>query len=355
MSALRAAARALTGTALVGVGVLGYALVEARMPVLRRADVPVLAPGEEPLTILHLSDLHLTGRTEERVEWVRALAGLHPDAVVNTGDNLSFASGMEPLRRALEPFLGLPGAFVMGDHDYRATAFKLPTRYLRADPRAGDDPQVEARVAELPWREVRDLQASGGWADLCNARGAIAVRGRRIDLVGVDDPHAERDAYPAPPEESAPPEAPAPSGPSAVAPSSEPSVAPAPSEPSTPEGPREPAVRDRAGQPLRIGVTHAPYRRILERMSAEGVALALAGHTHGGQLCVPGFGALVTNCDLDRSRASGLSQWPGRPGAPRAAGPMYLHVSAGLGTSPYTPVRIACRPEATLLTLVPSA
>ena len=209
MSALRAAARALTGTALVGVGVLGYALVEARMPVLRRVDVPVLAPGEEPLTILHLSDLHLTGRTEERVEWVRALAGLHPDAVVNTGDNLSFASGMEPLRRALEPFLGLPGAFVMGDHDYRATAFKLPTRYLRADPRAGDDPQVEARVAELPWREVRDLQASGGWADLCNARGAIAVRGRRIDLVGVDDPHAERDAYPAPPEESAPPEAPA--------------------------------------------------------------------------------------------------------------------------------------------------
>ena len=356
MSALRAAARALTGTALVGVGVLGYALVEARMPVLRRVDVPVLAPGEEPLTILHLSDLHLTGRTEERVEWVRALAGLHPDAVVNTGDNLSFASGMEPLRRALEPFLGLPGAFVMGDHDYRATAFKLPTRYLRADPRAGDDPQVEARVAELPWREVRDLQASGGWADLCNARGAIAVRGRRIDLVGVDDPHAERDAYPDPPEESAPPEAPAPSGPSAVAPvPSEPPVAPAPSTPTASEGPREPAVRDRAGQPLRIGVTHAPYRRILERMSAEGVALALAGHTHGGQLCVPGFGALVTNCDLDRSRASGLSQWPGRPGAPRTADPMHLHVSAGLGTSPYTPVRIACRPEATLLTLVPSA
>ena len=50
-------------------------------------------------------------------------------------------------------------------------------------------------MAELPWREVRDLQTSGGWADLCNARGAIAVRGRRIDLVGVDDPHAERDSY----------------------------------------------------------------------------------------------------------------------------------------------------------------
>ncbi|GMA86526.1 hypothetical protein GCM10025868_17760 [Angustibacter aerolatus] len=71
---------------------------------------------------------------------------------------------------------------------------------------------------------------------------------------------------------------------------------------------------------------------------------------------MPGYGALVTNCDLDRRRARGLSRW--WPGAgtvsPRAAAPRdaaWLHVSAGLGTSPYTPVRFACRPEATLLTL----
>jgi predicted MPP superfamily phosphohydrolase len=36
-------------------------------------------------------------------------------------------------------------------------------------------------------------------------------------------------------------------------------------------------------------------------------------------------------------------------GGPKAA---WLHVSAGLGTSPYAPVRFACPPEATLLTLV---
>ena len=69
---------------------------------------------------------------------------------------------------------------------------------------------------------------------------------------------------------------------------------------------------------------------------------------------MPGVGALVTNCDLDRGRASGLSQWPGRLGDPRAADHMYLHVSAGLGTSPFTPVRLACRPEATLLRLLPA-
>ena len=172
--------------AAAGLGLLGYTLIEARCPVLRRVDVPLFAAGEEPLTVLHLSDLHLTDRTEARVSWVRELARLRPDVVVNTGDNLSFVSGLEPLGRALEPFLGLPGAFVLGDHDYRTTLFKLPTRYLRPNPSSAYEGVDDAEVA-LPWGEVRDLQASGGWADLTNARGAIAVGGRRIELVGVDE------------------------------------------------------------------------------------------------------------------------------------------------------------------------
>jgi len=283
-------------------------------------DVPVLAAGEPPVTLLHLSDLHLTDRTEARVAWVRRLARLRPDVVIDTGDNLSFANGLEPLGRALAPFLGLPGAFVLGDHDYRTTVFKSPTRYLRSHPSPVYKDLDEAHVA-LPWTKVRDLQASGGWADLTNARGTISVGGRSIELVGVDDPHAERDAFP-------------------------PAASPAGV---TGDGP---AIRGGDGRPLRIGLLHAPYRRVLDAMSADGVDLALAGHTHGGQLCLPGVGALVTNCDLDRGRASGLSRWPGRTGT---AGGMHLYVSAGLGTSPYTPVRVACRPEATLLTLTPVA
>ena len=325
----RAALSVVGTTAALGAATLAYSLIEARCPVLRPIDVPVLAADEEPLTVLHLTDLHLTDHTEARVEWVRELVDLQPDVVVNTGDNLSLASGLEPLRRALEPLTSLPGAFVMGDHAYRTTVFRLPTRYLHRDPRKASSRVRDEDIEALPWEEVRDLQAAGGWEDLTNRRGSLTVRGRRIELVGVDDPHANRDVFPAP--EAAGAEAAASSAVSL------------------------PAIRDREGRALRLGLTHAPYRRVLEAMSADDVDLVLAGHTHGGQLCVPGAGALVTNCDLDRSRASGLSQWPGRPGAPQAADPMYLHVSAGLGTSPYTPVRIACRPEATLLTLVPSA
>jgi predicted MPP superfamily phosphohydrolase len=92
---------------------------------------------------------------------------------------------------------------------------------------------------------------------------------------------------------------------------------------------------------LRIGVVHSPYRRSLDAFERNGYELLLAGHTHGGQVRLPGIGALVANCDLPLDQARGLSRW----------GSSWLHVSAGLGTSKFAPFRFACRPEATLLTL----
>ena len=106
---------------------------------------------------------------------------------------------------------------------------------------------------------------------------------------------------------------------------------PAPQEPSLPEH----------GRVLRLGVAHAPYRRVLDSFVEDGSDLILAGHTHGGQLRIPGFGALVTNCDLPRAQARGLSTWRGVP----------LNVSAGMGASPYSNYRFATPPEASLITL----
>ena len=62
----------------------------------------------------------------------------------------------------------------------------------------------------------------------------------------------------------------------------------------------------------------------------------------------------MTNCEIDRARVSGLHQHPAEGTPARDGHRAWLHVSAGLGTSPWAPARFACRPEATLLTLVPA-
>lgn len=299
-------ARLLSGVAAAGLGALGWALVEARQYTLRRFTVRVLPPGARTLKVLHLSDLHLVPTQRDKIAWIQALGELEPDLVINTGDNLAHADSLEPVLAALEPLLEVPGAFVMGSNDYFSPVIKNPARYLLPDagPRRVSAP-------DLPGAELAARFRDAGWVDLDNARGALELGGLRVDLVGVDDAHLDRDRYP-----------------------------------------MCPAVGDNAE--LRLGVTHAPYARVLHGMHRDGVDLALAGHTHGGQLCIPGWGALVTNCDLDTRRAKGLHGWPGpRPDRDGGAESMWLHVSAGLGTSPYTPVRFACRPEASLLELVP--
>ncbi len=290
---------ALGGGTVAGAVALGWAAgVEVRSFRVRRVEVPVLAPGSRPLRVLHLSDLHMTPGQHRKREWVRALAGLEPDLVVDTGDNLAHREAVPAVLDALGPLLERPGAFVMGSNDYYAPTFKNPARYLL--------PNREVRLSKkrLPTESLREGLVGAGWVDLDNARERVKVDHREIELVGTDDAHIRLDRY------------------HEVA------------------GPADPSAD------LSLAVTHAPYSRVLDPMTADGFALILAGHTHGGQLCVPGFGALVTNCDLPRRQAKGLST---RSFAGRSAA---LHVSAGLGTSPYAPVRFACPPEASLLTLV---
>ncbi|MDX6282234.1 MAG: uncharacterized protein QOH03_3305 [Kribbellaceae bacterium] len=287
-----------------GAACVAYAAaIEVRWFTLRRATVPVLPVGTAPLKVLHLSDLHLMPNQEKKIRWVNELARLEPDLIVNTGDNISHPDSVLPLLRAYGALLDVPGVFVFGSNDYWKPHFKNPAKYLLPANKQRHKPHGP----DLPYEEMRSSFTQAGWVDLNNERSTLKVNGLRLDFAGTDDPHIRRDRY------------------ADVA------------------GEVDPAAD------LSIGVTHAPYQRVLNGFVGDGYPLVLAGHTHGGQLAVPFYGALVTNCDLDASRVKGLSTWgfEGRQAA--------LHVSAGLGTSPYAPVRFACRPEATLITLVPKA
>jgi predicted MPP superfamily phosphohydrolase len=284
-----------------GVGACGLAYsagYEVRAYRLRRVQIPCLPPGRGPLRVLHLSDIHLTPWQRKKQEWLRRLAALEPDLVINTGDNLSHADSIPPLIRSLGDLRHVPGVYVFGSNDYWGPVAKSPARYLlpRGGPRRLQGPP-------LPWRRLRAAFDDVGWLDLSNRVAELTVKGTRIAFAGVDDPHMNYDEL------------------SAVA-----------------------GLADGTAD-LRLGVAHAPYLRVLDAFTSDGYDAVFAGHTHGGQLRVPGYGALVTNCDLDTRRSRGLHQH-------RAAGRQaWLHVSAGLGTSPYAPYRFCCYPEASLVTL----
>lgn len=291
--------RPVTAVGALGAAALFYgSVIERNAFTLRRFDVAVLPPGSAPLRVLHLSDLHITPRQRNKHDWIRGLAALRPDLVVNTGDTLSAPDGIPAVMRSLEPLFDFPGVFVPGNNDYYAPRPKNPVRYFGSPP----DPH-HLSAPPLPWPEMAAALRDAGWTDLTHVRAKLAVDGRDVALAGLDDPHLRRARY---------------------------------------ERIAGPADADAV---VRIGVLHSPEPYLLGAFAADGYDLVLAGHTHGGQVRLPFGPALVTNCGIERSRARWLHRWDDH---------MYFHVCAGLGTNPYMPIRFCCRPEATLLTLLPS-
>lgn len=277
-----------------GVGSLTYGLVEAQAFKVRELDLALLPAGSESIRVLHISDLHITPAQTRKINWVRSLAKLEPDFVVGTGDFLAHQLAVPAVIEAMNELLEIPGAFVLGSNDYFAPKIKNPLMYF------SKDREIETTGIALPTSDLVDELADAGWLDLNNKQSITEINGVKFHFRGTDDPHIKRDDY------------------AAVA-----------------------GSFDAAA--FAFGVTHAPYRRVLQSFAADKADLVLAGHTHGGQICIPFYGALVTNCDLPLGQAKGYSTF----GESR----MPMHVSAGVGTSPFAQVRIACRPEATLITL----
>jgi uncharacterized protein len=291
---------------LAGAGLATYAAWEARQYTLRRVTVPLLPAGHAPLKVLHLSDIHMAPDQRAKQEWLRGLADLEPDLVVDTGDNLAHMRAVPVVADALGGLLDVPGVYVLGSNDYYAPGMRNPLLYLLPD-----TGKRNTSTPQLPWPRLKERFAAAGWLDLTNGFGSLTVRDTTIAFAGVDDPHLAFDDL------------------DRVA------------------GPADPTAD------LRLAVAHAPYLRVLDQFAADGYDAIIAGHTHGGQVCLPGGRALTTNCDLEPARARGLHRHPA-DSAPGDDGSSWLHVSAGLGTNPYVRFRVACRPEATLMTFVPA-
>jgi predicted MPP superfamily phosphohydrolase len=248
-------------------------------------------PSVPELTLLHVSDTHLDSSNQARIRWLSELPdrlGLTPDLVLATGDLIQDNSGIEPLVELLAPLEARLGRFfVFGSHDYYQASFQSYAKYWTG--------KRTPRAPHADSDQLRDSLQNKGWVQLHNQSEVIETPAGRVRLTGVDDPylgrhktdHIERDA------------------------------------------------RDVCA----IGLMHSP--EIVSEFVLAGFDLILAGHTHAGQVRVPFVGALVTNCSLPLPLAGG----------PHRIGDSWLHVSPGLGTGKFSPIRFNCRPEATLLRL----
>ena len=284
--------------------------IERRAYRVRREVIPVLSPGADPIRVLHVSDLHLAPWQHDKVAWVRSLATLSPHLVVNTGDNLGHPDALPALAEALSVFDSVPGVFVHGSNDYFAPTPKNPLSYL-----TGPSKGETATATRLDVDALEALLSERlGWIDLNNKVGQLTVNGSILEFMGTNDAHRGWDRLDR--------------------------------LPGLVDALRELDDDDTDDPAVMIGVTHAPYQRVLNAFTTQNADVIFAGHTHGGQVCVPGFGAIVTNCDLPRDRARSMSVWQ------HAHKASYLNVSAGIGTSIYAPIRFACPPEAVLVTLV---
>lgn len=313
MSVARGRAASNTATALGAVAAVGAAafawgsLVERNRFTVRHATLPILPAGSAPLRVLHLSDAHMAPWQSLKQTWIRSLVDLEPDLVVDTGDNLGHVDGLEGIRRAFEPFAGIPGVYVNGSNDYFGPVLKNPINYfLPARKRDYEPADLDTDALESFFNDEL------GWLSLNNTARALTIGRTNLELFGVNDAHRSWDRLDL-----------------------------------LPGAIDELRERDDSigSGTVTLGVTHAPYRRVLDAFVTYGARAIFAGHTHGGQVRIPGLPALVANCDIPREQAQGLSTWT------RAGRTAWLNVSSGIGTSIYAPVRFACPPEAVLVTL----
>ena len=253
---------------------------------------------DSPIRVLHISDIHFAPGQKQKAAFLKDLATLKPDLVVNTGDNLGHKDAINPCLAALRPLVEFPGVFVNGSNDYRAPKFRNPLRYFQG-------PSEVRNEVDLDTERFTSELTGAGWLDLNNQSGLLEIGGAKLGFMGLDDPHENLDDL----------------------------------------GSLKAQKNYLVDADVLIGVAHAPYLRVIEAFTNQDASVIFAGHTHGGQICLPGSRALVTNCDLPTEYAQGTSGWEfeGKQSL--------LHVSGGMGCSIFAPVRLFCPPSATLLTI----
>lgn len=235
--------------------------------------------------VLHISDLHLSHSEGQKMAFIEKISQEEYDMVILTGDIFENYGGLAYASQLLPRIPKLGAYAVLGNHDYYSYSYFHKTfgRLFRRYRHPATKRDVTPLVAALE---------QTGFTVLRNEAHQLAEHG--IHIVGVDYPTISEHRL----------------------------------------------MQLVDGVPpdyLKIALFHMP--RNLKQYSRAGIHIAFGGHTHGGQVRVPGVGALITDSELPRHTAAGVIK----------QGNSILHISRGLGADPKSNFRLFCPPAATIV------
>lgn len=239
-----------------------------------------------PLRILHLSDIHFSGKDRGLGRFFQRLGKEEYDFVFITGDIFDCPEGAPQAGhfKKLKARYGIYAVF--GNHDhYNYGAFDLAAHYS-----PGQGSPRQPQPLEVFEREL----ANAGVRLLRNETVEVKVEGASILIHGLDDPitgHANV---------------------------------------------RE-AMRNFKPAKLNVLLTHSID--VFLDIGENEIDLSFSGHSHGGQVCLPVIGPVFTHTHLGRQYADGVKTLKGAA----------CSISRGVGTSRFYRIRLLCPPEAVLL------
>lgn len=276
-----------TGAALA----LGYAVyyyasrIESRRYQFEKLRINTAGGGKKLLKVLHLSDLHLSAPETHKIDFLQSITDADYDLVFLTGDIFEDLSGIQYASKLLARQPRLGAYAVLGNHEYYAytmlqrTIGRLSKRHRHPKSMRDVTPVIDG-LERVGIRVLRDE--------------AVSLSREEIHIVGIDYPNIAEEKL-------------------------------------------TELVNDVPDNYLKLGLMHVPEN--MSYMSRAGFHVVFMGHTHGGQVRIPGLGALTSNSELPRSQASGLI-WRDQTA---------FHISRGLGADPRTNFRLFCPPAATLI------
>ncbi len=303
--------------------------------------------NEPLLTILHLSDFHLRKdkKGDKLFHFINGLKVLKPDLILITGDLVEKNEYFSYLIEMLSGFIARLGKYaVFGVHDYYDKTIKEFTKnmlkrkkeYRRENDVMGLSKNLDSvgirvlrnSMVRIALKEIPDSAPGGTWERYHHRLEGDQIG--EVQIIGLEDAIIEKtDIALAFKELNA---------------DFKNNYSGASSARNRKEyfKQRKSKVHNlnNSGS-VRICITHTPDMDMMVELVKRGIDIILCGHTHGGQVRLPGVGALLTGSKIKARFASGLFYFRD----------FVLYTSRGLGEGRYSPFRFYCQPEASLISI----